>query len=110
MTVEKKVQDCDQAYKYEFEFSVRVVFETQGIRIPENEIEAIQEAISSRLEEGAYKDPQFMIGHTCYEKDGKSREELMKDPEFFKTHSKHSTDVVEVEVNPDDWWMEEWED
>ena len=110
MTVEKKVQDCDQTYKYEFDFSVRVVFETQGIRIPDDEVVSVEEAIASRIEEGAYLNPQYMIGHTCYEIDGKSREELMKDSEFNKTHGKHYTDVVEVEAISNDWWMEEWED
>ena len=111
MTVEKKVQDCDQTYKYEFEFSVRVVFETQGIRIPDDEVEAVQEAISSRIEEGAYLDPQFSISHTCYEVDGVDRDELMKDRDFRKDHDKHYTDVEDVEVwhSYGDWEMNEWE-
>ena len=109
MTIEKKVQDCDQTYEYYFEFNVNVKFETQGIRIPDHEIEAFQQSIASRIEEGAYLDPQYMIGHTCYEIDGKDRDELMKDQEFFKTHAKHSTDIGDVDVDCFDWNMEEWE-
>ena len=110
--VEKKVQDCDKTFEYCFEFNVRVKFVGQGIRVPEHEEEAIKSAIASRIEEGAYLDPQFSISHTCYEVDGVDRDELMKDKEFFKTHSKHYTDVEEVEVEAsytDDDIMEEWE-
>ena len=112
MTVEKKVQDCDQTYSYTFEFTVNVTFETQGIRIPEHQMDYVQEAIASRLEDGVYKDKNYLeyINHKCYEIDGKSREELMEDPEFHKNHNNHYAEVVEVDVNPYDWMLEEWED
>ena len=122
--VEKKVQDCDKTFEYEFEFSVRVKFETQGIRIPENQIDNFQESMASRMEEGLYSDIELnkegqkilkdmnysdLINHECYEINGKGREELMEDLEFFKTHTKHSSDIGEVDITSYDWWMEEWE-